>query len=549
MKLKKNTFIQGALVATLGIVISKILGIIYVIPFYAVIGTQGGALYGYAYNIYSIFLGISQAGIPLAVSKLISEYNTLGYYENKERVYKVAKTFLNIIGIISFLVLFIFAPQIADLIIGGVKDGNTPEDIVFVIRIISTAILVVPILSVSRGYLQGHKFISPTPISQVIEQVVRVTIIVAGSFIMVKVFNMPLKLAVGCAVFAATIGALCSYLYIHYKIKTNKDVLIQKSSKKEPYISTKEILKQLIIYAVPFVMIDLFRSFYNSVDVVTLVKTLVNDFGYATKDAETVMSVISTWGLKLNMIIISIVSGMMTSLIPNLTSSFVKNDMKDVSKKINQTLQVILSIALPMTIGLSFVTSLVWKVFYGTSQLGPVTYRYLVFVAFATTLFTSFTTILQLLKQYKMVFISLIIGFLTKLCLNVPFMHLFDAMGIYPFYGAITATILGFVISALISAVYISIKFKISYKETFKEFINIAVGVALMLVVLFLLELLLPLNVNSRLLSFVFAGIYAIVGGGVYLIYAYKSGILERIFGKELFSKLTNRFKRKKSGD
>ena len=331
MKLKKNTFIQGAFIATLGIVISKILGIIYVIPFYAVIGDQGGALYGYAYNIYSIFLGISQAGLPLAMSKLISEYNTLGYFETKERAYKVGRTFLNIIGVVCFLVLFIFAPQIADLIIGGVKDGNTPEDIVFVIRIISTAILVVPILSVSRGYLQGHKFISPTPISQVIEQVVRVVIIVAGSFVMVKVFHMPITLAVGCAVFAATIGAVCSYLYIHHKIKTNKDLLIQKSNKKEPYIPTKEILKQLIIYAVPFVMIDLFRSFYNSVDVVTLVKTLVYDFDYVTKDAETVMSVISTWGLKLNMIIISIVSGMMTSLIPNLTSSFVKNDMKDTS--------------------------------------------------------------------------------------------------------------------------------------------------------------------------------------------------------------------------
>ena len=138
-------------------------------------------------------------------------------------------------------------------------------------------------------------------------------------------------------------------------------------------------------------MIDVFRSFYNSVDVVTLVKSLVNNFGYATKDAETVMSVISTWGLKLNMIIISIVSGMMTSLIPNLTSSFVKKDMKDVAKKINQTLQVILVIALPMTIGLSFVTPLVWKVFYGTSFYGPLTYRLLVFVAFATAIFTSFT--------------------------------------------------------------------------------------------------------------------------------------------------------------
>ena len=547
MKLKKNSFIQGAMIATLGIVISKILGIIYVIPFYAIIGDQGGALYGYAYNIYSIFLGISQAGIPLAMSKLISEYNTLGYFDTKEKVYKVGKTFLNIIGVVAFLVLFIFAPQIADLIIGGVKDGNTPEDIVFVIRIISTAILVVPILSVSRGYLQGHKYITPTPISQVIEQVVRVLIIVIGSFLMVKVLHMPLKLAVGCAVFAATIGALTSYLYIRHKIKTNKEALEQKSTTKEPKVTTKEILKQLIIYAVPFVMIDVFRSFYNSVDVVTLVKSLVNNFGYATKDAETVMSVISTWGLKLNMIIISIVSGMMTSLIPNLTSSFVKNDMKDVAKKINQTLQVILVIALPMTIGLSFITPLVWKVFYGASFYGPLTYRLLVFVAFATAIFTSFTTILQLLKQYKMVFVTLILGFLTKVTLNIPFMHLFNKMGIYPFYGAITATILGFSVSALISAIYIHAKFKIRYTETLKELINIGIGVALMLVSLFLLEGVLPLDVSSRLLSLAFACVYGIVGGGVYLLYVYKAGTLERVFGKELFNKLKRRFKR--SGD
>ncbi len=547
MKLKKNSFIQGAMIATLGIVISKILGIIYVIPFYAIIGDQGGALYGYAYNIYSIFLGISQAGIPLAMSKLISEYNTLGYFDTKEKVYKVGKTFLNIIGVVAFLVLFIFAPQIADLIIGGVKDGNTPEDIVFVIRIISTAILVVPILSVSRGYLQGHKYITPTPISQVIEQVVRVLIIVIGSFLMVKVLHMPLKLAVGCAVFAATIGALTSYLYIRHKIRTNKEALEQKSTTKEPKVTTKEILKQLIIYAVPFVMIDVFRSFYNSVDVVTLVKSLVNNFGYATKDAETVMSVISTWGLKLNMIIISIVSGMMTSLIPNLTSSFVKKDMKDVAKKINQTLQVILVIALPMTIGLSFITPLVWKVFYGTSFYGPLTYRLLVFVAFTTAIFTSFTTILQLLKQYKMVFATLILGFLTKVTLNIPFMHLFNKMGIYPFYGAITATILGFSVSALISAIYIHAKFKIRYTETLKELINIGIGVALMLVSLFLLEGVLPLDVSSRLLSLAFACVYGIVGGGVYLLYVYKAGTLERVFGKELFNKLKRRFKR--SGD
>lgn len=543
MKLKKNSFIQGAFIATLGIVISKILGIIYVIPFYAIIGDQGGALYGYAYNIYSIFLGISQAGLPLAMSKLISEYNTLGYYETKEKIYKVGKTFLNILGVICFLILFIFAPQIADLIIGGVTDGNSPEDIIFVIRIISTAILVVPILSVSRGYLQGHKFITPTPVSQIIEQVVRVLIIVIGSYLMLRVFNFPLRTAVGCAVFAATVGAICSYLYIYVKIKKNKEQFNVKSIKKEPNLSTKKILKMLIIYAIPFVMIDLFRSIYNSVDVITLVKSLVNNFGYLTKDAETVMSVISTWGLKLNMIIISVVSGIMTSLIPNLTSSFVSGDMKDVNRKINQTLQIILCISLPMTIGLSFITTPVWNVFYGSSTYGEITYRYLVFVAFATTLFTATTTTMQLLKEYKMVFFTLIIGLLIKSALNIPLMYLFNNLGIYPFYGAITATILGFVTSAIISTIHIKRKFNIDYKTTMLEAKNIIFGVILMLAVMFATTYIIPLKVEGRLLSFVIAVIYALIGGTVYLIYTYKTKTLENVFGKKFLNKITSKLK------
>ena len=543
MKLKKNSFIQGAFIATLGIVISKILGIIYVIPFYAIIGDQGGALYGYAYNIYSIFLGISQAGLPLAMSKLISEYNTLGYYETKEKIYKVGKNFLNILGVICFLILFIFAPQIADLIIGGVTDGNSPEDIIFVIRIISTAILVVPILSVSRGYLQGHKFITPTPVSQIIEQIVRVLIIVIGSYLMLRVFNFPLRTAVGCAVFAATVGAICSYLYIYVKIKKNKEQFNVKSIKKEPNLSTKKILKMLIIYAIPFVMIDLFRSIYNSVDVITLVKSLVNNFEYHTKDAETVMSVISTWGLKLNMIIISVVSGIMTSLIPNLTSSFVSGDMKDVNRKINQTLQIILCISLPMTIGLSFITTPVWNVFYGMSTYGEITYRYLVFVAFATTLFTATTTTMQLLKEYKMVFFTLIIGLLIKSALNIPLMYLFNNLGIYPFYGAITATILGFVTSAIISTIHIKRKFNIDYKTTMLEAKNIIFGVILMLAVMFATTYIIPLKVEGRLLSFVIAVIYALIGGTVYLIYTYKTKTLENVFGKKFLNKITNKLK------
>ena len=73
--MKKSSFVEGTIIATLSIVIVKILGMFYVIPFYALIGVEGAALYAYAYNIYVIFLDISSAGLPIAISKVINEFN------------------------------------------------------------------------------------------------------------------------------------------------------------------------------------------------------------------------------------------------------------------------------------------------------------------------------------------------------------------------------------------------------------------------------------------------------------------------------------------
>lgn len=546
--MKKNSFMQGAFIATFGIVLCKIMGILYVIPFHSVIGEQGGALYGYAYNIYSIFLSVSQAGIPLAMSKIISEYYTLGYFNAKERAFKITKKFLIIIGIICFLILFIFADQIGYMIIGNVEGGNTREDIAFVIRVISTAILIIPSLSVTRGYFQGHRFITPTSISQILEQLTRVLIIVIGSFLMYRVLHMSLKATVGVAVFAATVGGMVSYGYLLWKQKKNKKEFIKYDKKlKEPKITNKEIMKKIIMYSIPFIMIDLFRSLYNSVDVLTLVKSLVNDIGYAAKDAESVMSVISTWGLKINMIIISIVSGIMTSLIPNLTASFVQNDMKGVSEKINKTYQIILFFTVPMTVGLSFLAKPVWMIFYGASKYGSLTYQYLVFVALATAIFTSTVMIVQLLKEYKTVFFSLISGMIVKVVLNVPLIHSFNKMGLPAFYGAITATILGFLTSSIIAMIVLKKKYKFNFENTAKEILNILIAVIIMLLALIGLKFVVPLSTPSRLISIGVVLLYSIVGAIVYLFVLYKTKSINNIFGEDKVKLLINKKSKSKN--
>ena len=538
--MKKNNFVQGAFVATLGIVITKILGILYVIPFYSIIGEKGGALYGYAYSIYLVFMAISSAGIPLAISKLISEYQTLGYYDAKQRAFKIGKKISITLGILCFIILFVFAKPLAVAILGDLKGGNTIEDVTFVIRVISTAILVVPVLSVYRGYFEGHKFITPTAISQVFEQVMRVLVIVIGSFLTLKIFKLSLTTAVGVAVFGATVGSLASYFYLIEKRYKNKQKFEEKELKvKEPKITNKTILKKIAIYAFPLIMIDIFKSLYSMVDTVTVVKALGPIYG--TKTAESIMSILSTWGAKFNMIIISIATGMIVSLTPNLTAASVVGNTKDVHRKINQSFQMLLFMIVPMTVGLSFLAKPVYTIFYGASKFGPSVLTFYVFVALITALFTTAITITQVLKYYKVVFLSLFSGLVLKSLINVSLIKELYHLGLPAYYGSILASIIGYTLSLMICLVALHKLCGVNYEETIKQFINTLCGTVLMVIGLLLLKLIVPIASTNRFINIPIVIIYTLVGMIIYFFYMYKTNSIDKIFGEKLLQK----FKRK----
>lgn len=547
-KLKQNSFLNGAFIATFGIVISKILGMVYVIPFYAIIGGTGGALYGYAYTIYNLFQSLSCAGIPNAISKIISEYHTLGYEDAKEKAFMIGRRLAIIMGFTIFIILFVFAPVISKAILGNLQGGNTLEDVTMVVRVIATAILIVPTLSIYRGYFEGHKFITPPSLSQIVEQIVRVFIIVLGSFLTIKVFNLSLQTGIGVAVFGATAGAFVAYLYLLDKMKKNREAFaIAKNvdSKDIPKITGKEILKKIFWYALPFIMIDVFKSCYDFIDMVTLVKTMVNDIGYTTVQAENVMSVISTWGNKINMIIVSISTGMIISLIPNLTSASVKGDKKDVNLKINQTLKVLLFISVPMTIGLSLLSIPVWNVFYGSkSAYGADILKYFVFVALIISSYTALVSIVQVLKYYKEVLISLVVGVCLKLGLNVFLINLFAKLGFVPVYGSITATIIGYGVGIILCLFFLKKKCDVKYSDTLKILWKIALANLAMIVVILLFKFIIPMSVTRRLLNIPIIIVYTLLGAGTYFLISKKLNLFDEVFGKEFMDKIMSKIKR-----
>ncbi|MBP3840909.1 MAG: polysaccharide biosynthesis protein [Bacilli bacterium] len=543
-KLSKSGFVQGAFISTFGIVISKILGIIYVIPFYSIVKTRGGALYGYAYTIYSLFLALATAGIPLAVSKIISEYQTLGYYKTKLRAFKIARFLSFLIGLIFFIILFIFAPLIAKLILGNLTGGNTIEDVTFVIRVIDTAILVVPLLSVYRGYLEGHKYITPSSSSNVVEQIVRVLVIIFGSLLSVKVFHFKLSTTIGIAVFGATLGAFISLFYL-VNITHKKKLQLSRriSNTREPKISNKKIIRKIFIYALPFIMIDVFKVLYDFIDMSTVVKTIAGMNNYTLSSAEAIMSIISTWGAKFSMIISAVSTGIMVSLIPNLTESVIKKDKEDINRKINKTFQILFVSIIPMVVGLSLLSKPIWFLFYGGSKIGPSVFAYYIFTSFFVSTFTILVTILQVLKDYKTVFISLVIGVLLKCFLNVTLMNSFYNMGLPPYYGNITATIIGYFSSLIYCLFALNKKFKINFEVTLKNLVNVIFSTLFMIVSIVLLRFVFPQYSNIRVVNIFIILCYVLIGGITYFAIIYKTGTLNAVFGRNFLSKISLQLK------
>ncbi|WP_331713799.1 oligosaccharide flippase family protein [Lentibacillus sp. JNUCC-1] len=163
---------------------------IYVIPFQELVGETGGTLFNFAYTPYNIFLSISTIGVPLAVSKFVSKYNSLGDYQTGMRMFKSGMVLMMVTGIVAFLTMFLSAGWLAGVIITS-EDASkvTTADVVLVMRTVSIALIIIPAMSIVRGFFQGYQSMGPTAISQVVEQIIRILFLLASAFVVVKILG------------------------------------------------------------------------------------------------------------------------------------------------------------------------------------------------------------------------------------------------------------------------------------------------------------------------------------------------------------------------
>ena len=541
--MKKTSFVKDSVISIAGVVICKIIGLLYVVPFYAMISTTGGALYSYAYSIYALFLSLSTSGIPTAMSKIISEYSSLGYDKTKIRVYKIGLFLIVSLGIIAFIAMMIFAKPLAYMLIGDMQGGNSIEDIALVIRIISTALLVVPLLSVTKGYFQGEKNFKAAATANIIEQITRVAFLLIGCYLCLKVFKYDEKFAIGIAVFSATVGAFVAYLYLFIKkkkLKVNSDEKDIKKIEAEEKLTSKFLLKQVIFCAVPFIIIDILKSAYGIIDALTVVRGM-DMLGYNAYTSELALSTFTTWGAKLTMIVISISVGLSISLIPNIAADNVNNNHEKVNHKINLSLAALLFVTLPMALGISFLAKPIWILFYSYSEISIDIFKIFIFTSASFSIYSVIISIGQTLNHSKQVFITLLGAFMLKLALNIPFMMLFHHFGLPAYHGISITTILTELIPATYLLFYLRKQHKLSFKVLRKNTFKILISCTSMIIGLFLLSLIFKIDSFSKIGSLIEIIIYSIVGTLVYIIISYKTGLIKDILGSKI-----NKLKKKK---
>lgn len=535
--MKKSSFIEGTIIATVSIIIVKILGMLYVIPFYALIGVEGAALYAYAYNIYVIFLDISSAGLPIAISKVINEFNTLGKMDAKVRAYRIGKQLITFLSIVVFVLLFLFAPVISNLLLGDMQGGSSLSDVTFVIRAVSFAILVIPYLSVSKGYLQGHNIVNVSSMSQLIEQVVRILFVLGGSYITLRILHLSLSTAVGVAVFGAFAGGIAAILYLMKKMRVHRNELHLVKNLKKDSISNRSIVKKIISYAVPFIIIDIAVSIYNFIDMIFLLRTL-NYLGMDATSVEYITTSITTWGSKITMIVNSIAMGMSVSLIPNIVEAFTLKKWDVVNQKLNKAVEIILYLCVPMVFGLSLLAEPIWSIFYGYNELGSRIFSILVFQSLFFNLYTVTSSTLQSLNKFKMVYFTSLFGFFLNAFLDIPLMLLFHHLHMDAYIGAIVATIIGYGSSIFLALYLLKKHHQLSYRSMKRLSYKLIVPLCAMILVVVLLKQWIPVSYTSKFSCICYVGIISVAGALVYFYFTYQFRILQKVFGKSYVRKI-----------
>lgn len=518
----KDKMLRGSAWMTAGSVFSRVLGAIYIIPWYTWFGKDNlaaNALYTKGYTVYSVFLMISIAGIPSAVAKQVAHYNAQNEYAVGQRLYKKSLLLMLAIGFLSALLMWYLAPLLS---LGE-------ADVIPVFRSLALALILIPVMSLTRGFFQGYQDMFPSAMSQLVEQIARIIYMLAATYIIMQVMHSNYQLGVIHSTFAAFVGALGGLLilgwYYWRKHKELKQYALQSTNQLK--ISDRRLMADLLLQSVPFVLIGASTTLYNQLDYFTFKPTMISLSHISLKTINDLYAIFAGNDNKLIMIVVALASAMAATAVPLLSEAYTKNDHKKIATQLADALELFLIVMLPCSLGMAAVAKPLYIVFYQYNITGIYVLSFSAYVALPIGLFIVLSSLMQGIYQNKKAVKYFIIGFLVKVVVQVPLTVWLQA------FGPVMATGIGMMVSNVLMIRYFYYKYHLDLDRLERRFD----GLLLFSFATFAVALLIVLaassviNLEYRLWSFLVLVIAASVGAFLYLYLCLKTRLADKIIG------------------
>lgn len=425
---------KGFLILSIAGLLTKVISVFYIPFLQRIIGLDGYGIYQNCYEVFLFVYAVTNLGTQPAIAKVVAELTALEKPDDAVRALKISRTLLALVGGILSIFLMIFAFHIGNAI------GN--PDASYGILMLAPSIFVTSILSAYRGYFQGRNSMTAIAISQVVEQIINISISLGAAYILVKV---SVEYGSAGGTIGTSVGAViaCLYMvYIYDKKNYEENAIEQQGDGKR--VSTRKIIRKLIKYGLPITLSTGLQNFGSLVDMVN-VNSRLAFAGFSMQESQILYGVLGRYKTLLSVPLI-IVTALGTTVLPAVAASMVLKDKKEVRKKTNFAFRITFAVTIPAAVGLATLSKEVFTLLYGTEQgfeLMAIGSIVLIFMAVVQIQ----NVILQSMNKLYFVIKTCTIGIIAKIIAN----YVLVGMPNINILGVVAGNFLWFAIPAVLN--------------------------------------------------------------------------------------------------
>ncbi len=346
MQQKQNSFLKGAAILGIAGIIVKVMGVFFRIPLTNWIGAEGMSYYSSVYPIYSFFLLISLAGIPVAISRMISERTSVKNYAGAQKVFNVSVIVMAVIGGVSMAIVYFGADFIDSSLL---KNPGTK----YALQAIAPALFLVPVMGAYRGYFQGRQNMNPTAVSQIIEQLFRVVIGLSLSYYLIRAGVGYDKISAS-AIFGGTAGAAAGLFVAVIIYLLNRRVIFRQIARHrslavvEPW---QDIVKEILIISIPITIGACIYPMVNAIDSMIVMRRL-QAVGFTLTESRVLFGKLGGYCSSLVGMPQVLTQAIVMSLVPAIAAGYKVGDYEGVKDNMKFSMRATMLMALPCTVGM-----------------------------------------------------------------------------------------------------------------------------------------------------------------------------------------------------